>query len=572
MVTSGMGQIQAISALSCLLLLAGCARQPAPVRGQTQARKSDDGKQPCDQKAPEWEIDPKPLIGHDAGVARALGAGPERVIASAAVAEGDRVGGFISLEPGSCLLAFARGTEGIRDLDLLAYDDAGTPMAADQATDPKPAILLCPPHPRRVFVSGRVAAGHGFVAVAAQMIPVREALRAAKLFGARIASPDQVFAQAWPGLDALIAERRRALGGTWEDVRKAAVAVTPRAPVFVSASLPASRCLDVVVVPNEETANLEVVLSDETGRELARAANVGRVRTALICSPVDGELSVSVRPHDGHGVVAVILSRSEPGDEASLSERPEATRLGPMAPLDKVRERATATLSQAGFDAKVDLGAGTALTGQTSLITFDLPAGCSRIDVLSGAPVAGIRGALWDAKNELIGTTVGGEQAVLHACVAVAQKATLEIAGTGRPGPFVAELRKEKAPAPELLHHPMAACRLLARANAGGAIVSVPDLSDVHRVDLDETRRAQFDAPVAVGTCMQAIVASQPGASGLQLTAVDQATGGTLATTHGHTSASLRVCARHQAMKVRVFATVDHGRAEGVAARFVVKR
>ena len=493
MVSSRMRWTRSVLAAACLLSLAGCQREAShPVRGQTDVRKSGAaGKPPCEEKTQEWEIDPKPLIDHDAGVARALGAGPERVIAAAAVTEGDRMGGFVSLEPGSCLLAFARGTSGIRDLDLLAYDDAGTPMAADQATDPKPAILLCPPNPRRVFVSGRVASGHGFVAIAAQSVPIRESLRVAKLFGARIASPDQIFAQAWPGLDGLIAQRHRALGGTWEDVRKAAIAVTPRAPVFVSAPLPGSRCLDVIVVPNEETANLEVVLSDDSGRELARAANVGRERTALLCSPVDGEVTVSVRPHEGHGLVAVIISRSEPGDEAALSERPEATRIGPMTPIDKVRERVSSALSRAGFDAKVDLGSGTARTGQTSMIAFDLPAGCSRIDVLSGAPVVGIRGALWDSKNELIGTTDGGEQAVLHACVATAQKATLEIEGNGRPGPFVAELRTEKAPPPDLLHHPLAACRLLARANAGGTIVSVPDLADVHRVDLDESRRVQ---------------------------------------------------------------------------------
>ena len=90
----------------------------------------------------------------------------------------------------------------------------------------------------------------------------------------------------------------------------------------------------------------------------------------------------------------------------------------------------------------------------------------------------------------------------------------------------------------------------------------------MQRLDLDETRRAQFDVPAAVNTCLHVVAATSAGASGLRLTAVEESNGAALATAHGHTSALLRFCARHRALRVRVFATVEHGRAEGVAARY----
>ncbi len=555
-------------ALLCSAACAGC-HAPLPAPTPPSRPPSPTGSPPAVEVVPgSTAIDPGPLLDEDAGIARALGAGPVQPLASSAVSEGDRIGGFVSFEPGACILAFARATARIDDLDLLAYDDAGTPLAVDQATDPKPALVLCPPHPKRVYVSARVAAGHGFAAVGVQALPVRDAPRVAKLFGARLAPPDQAFAQPWPGLDAIIARRRSALGGTWEDLRKVAVSVTPRSPVYLSAPLPANRCLDVLVVPNEETANLEVVLTDDVGRELARAANIGRERTALLCSPVDGEVTVSVRPHDGHGLVAVVIARSSVGDQASLSVRPDATRLGPLDSLEKVRERASVALSRAGFAAKADVGTGSVEPGVNTSVSFDLPSGCSRLDVMSGAPVVGMRCALWSAKNDLVATSEGGEHVTLHGCSTTATRVSLELSSSGRAGPFVVESRAEKSPAPELLRHPLAASRLLGRANAGGTIVAVQDLYDVQRLDLDETRRAQFDVPAAVNTCLHVVAATSAGASGLRLTAVEESNGAALATAHGHTSALLRFCARHRALRVRVFATVEHGRAEGVAARY----
>jgi hypothetical protein len=558
-----------VSAASLALLCAAC-RQPSGGRTAVQARQRPT---PAAPTAPvvvqEPGIDPAPLLARDATTAMALGAGPLQVVAVAASMEGDRLGGFVSLARDTCMLAFARSTPGIDDLDIVVFDDAGTPLAADQATDPRPAVMLCPPHPARVYVTGRVAAGHGFVGLAVQAVPAASAAKLAAVFGARIAQKEEVFAQAWPGLDNLIARRRRALGGHWEELRKAAVSVHPRAPVYVSTPLPASRCLDVMVVPNEETANLEVTVSDETGRELARAPNVGKDRVALVCSPVETTLSVGVRPHDGHGLVAVVMSRSAAGDQSELSTRPDAVRASPMGPLDKVRDRISGPLSRAGYDAKTDLAAGNVEPGRAVAHVVDLQPGCTRIDVLAGAPASGVTALLWDGSNELIASGDGGEQLTLFGCVATAQKASLQITALGRPGPYAVELRREKAPPPDLMHHPLAASRALGRANAAGRITTMQSLNDVRRIDLDETRRVAMDATVAVGTCMNVVAATQPGASGITLSAQEEGSGAIVETSHGHTVTQLSVCARARAMKIKIHASVDAGKAEGVAVRFV---
>ena len=49
------------------------------------------------------------------------------------------------------------------------------------------------------------------------------------------------------------------LGGRWEDVRRLAMPVSPRAASRLSAALEPGRCLDVLVIPSEEVSSLEVV-------------------------------------------------------------------------------------------------------------------------------------------------------------------------------------------------------------------------------------------------------------------------------------------------------------------------
>ncbi|HTA90257.1 MAG TPA: hypothetical protein VK745_11795, partial [Polyangiaceae bacterium] len=93
---------------------------------------------------------------------------PEResqVVAVEAGVAGDRIATLVDLPATSCAVFIARGTDTIEDLDLLAYGEDGAVLGMDEGPDKTPALLVCPPHPARVYVAARVAAGHGLVAI-----------------------------------------------------------------------------------------------------------------------------------------------------------------------------------------------------------------------------------------------------------------------------------------------------------------------------------------------------------------------------------------------------------------------
>jgi hypothetical protein len=89
------------------------------------------------------------------------------------IAEGERVGGFIEIPQAECALAMARATPTIGDIDLFAYDDEGSVFSADDAADAKATLLVCPPHPRRLYLVARVVSGAGAVSVGVQSVPAR---------------------------------------------------------------------------------------------------------------------------------------------------------------------------------------------------------------------------------------------------------------------------------------------------------------------------------------------------------------------------------------------------------------
>jgi hypothetical protein len=86
---------------------------------------------------------------------------------------GDR---FRAIKFGDTCALVARGAESVEDIDLLAYGDDGTVLGSDEAPNKKPALLVCPPHPRRLFVVARVAAGHGLVGVGALRVSAYNAI------------------------------------------------------------------------------------------------------------------------------------------------------------------------------------------------------------------------------------------------------------------------------------------------------------------------------------------------------------------------------------------------------------
>jgi len=496
--------------------LSGCGVKPSA----TQAAKPA----PAALRVLPDRVDGRPLLAPTAARAVKAGAGPLAVLGADVVSEGDRIGAFVEIPDGECLLAFVRSSSTIGDVDLFAFDDEGSSFASDESPDADAAIVICPPHPRRLYVVAKVMAGSGILSVGVQPVPRAAEARVAAAVGARgRPGEDTGRLDAWPGLEAKIRAHRQAIGARWEDVRRVAVPLSPRAPTRVSASVDAGRCLDVLVSPSDEIGSLEVVAEDTAGRIIGRARDAGRDRALVMCSATTVPITITVRPRGTQGLAAITMGRSAVGAASEIEGRARVLHVTPTEPLAAARAALARGLSGGGYAAPRAVATGTAKVGARAVVPVDLPQGCARIDVIAGAPLSGLEAVLWDDKGARIAEGRGGAAATLFACGS-GGAARLDFEALESPGPFAVELRKDNAAPPALVAHPIAAGRLLARMNAGGDIATSAAATSAKVVALDDARLESGQFVVAPGTCAEVIVALDKGGSGVELRMVDAAT------------------------------------------------
>lgn len=496
-----------------LLAALGCGpAAPAP-------RGALDGAGPRALRVLPDRVDGGALLSNDAALASRAGAGPLRVVGVDLVSEGDRVGGFVEIPDGECMLAFARCSPTIGDVDLFAFEDDGSTFSTDEAPDARATILVCPPHPRRLYLAARVMSGAGAVSVGVQSVPAAEADRVARAVSARGRPGEESGRlESWPGLEAKIRAHRAAIGGRWDDVRRVALPVGARAPSRVSAQIEAGRCLDVLVSPSDEIASLEVVAEDAAGRIVARARERGQDRALILCSAVAAELSITVRARASQGLAAVILGRSPVGAEPEIAGAVPIARVTEARELTAARASHGRALDGRGFGApKTSTGA--ARLGSRTTLPIELPAGCARVDVIAGKPLADVLAELWSDRSELIGSGRGGALATLHAC-GPGGPARLDVEALGRPGPFAVEVRKDPAAPAPLVTHPVATARLLGRMGAADAAAGAA----AQVVALDAGRLWTLPFTVPATTCVEVIAAVGEGGNGIDLRLVDAST------------------------------------------------
>ncbi len=468
-------------------------------------------------------IDGRGRLAGDAARATAAGAGPLRVLGADVVAEGDRVGAFVEIPADECLLAFARPSSTLADVDLFAYDDDGGLFAADESPEPQAALLACPPHPRRLYVTARAMTGSGILAVGVQSVPRAAADAIARAMSVRgRPGEDSGRLDAWPGLETRIREHRASLGGRWEDVRRSALSVDPRAASRVSAAIEPGRCLDVLVIPSDEIPAVEVVVEDASARIIARSREQGRDRALVFCSLGPATISIAVRPRGMPGLAAVVLGRSSVGGEASIADATRVVHVSPTRDLDAARAALAAELSPLGYGAPRALAAGTARVGSRSAVAIDLPAGCARLDVIAGKPLVELAATLWDDRGTRIADGRTGASVPLFAC-GPGGAARLDLEAMESPGPFSIEVRADRVAPPVLVAHPVAAGRLLARLNAGGASADAAAAATAVVVGVEEGKLRSVPVPLVLGQCMEVIAALDSGAGGLDLRLADGA-------------------------------------------------
>ena len=531
--------MRAALVIALSLMAVGCRaapRAPPPVVGRAPV--------PAPRVTP-GQLDARILLGDMPLRAAHFGAGQVSIVASSQTVEGERVGAFVDVPLDMCLLAYARGSSSIDDIDVAAFADEGNPVAVDEAPDSHPTLLFCPPHEGRVYLAAHTASGEGLVALAAQLVPPDHAVEVGRAMGARGAAfAGTRPADAWPGLDDHVRAHRDALRGKWEDFRKVAVSLDSRAASFVGFPLEADQCTDAVIVPDDDVSLLEVEALDDAGRVIARAKEGARDRTLTVCSPMTISGSLSIRPHVGQGLAAVVLSRAKGEIARDLTQKPDVAWFSSTEPLDASRAGRNAELAKLGYAPPAIAPTGALALGKRSSVPLEVagPAGsCARIDVVGGAPLAMIDGAVWDDAGGLVTSGDGATSLTLFACRR--GKAHLDLEARGRPGPFAALVRTEAWHNPAFTARPLAAARMLARAASGPSRVLEGVPVNVRTLSLDAARLVAFEESIAAGKCLRVAVGAEGAGTGLDLRVFDHATNDELDRSHAERAVAVRACA-----------------------------
>jgi hypothetical protein len=464
------------------------------------------------------QLDARLLLGELTARASRLGAGAPSLVAAAPALDNGWVGGFVDVPRDACVLGYARGSASIDDVDVAIYSEDGTTLAVDEGRDVHPTVLICAPHPDRVYLTAHVVEGEGLVAVGAQLVPKDRAAIVARALGARgFAGQGPRAAEAWPGLDDAVRSHRAELGGAWQEFRRVALAVDARMATYAAFPLDADECVDAVVVPDDDVGLLDVEAFDEQGRVVARAREGTGTRTLTVCSPVPMAGTLAVRPHVGRGLAAIVLART-PGEVGrDLAAVPDVAWVTPALTVDKARSARDALLAKSGYDGAVTTTSGTLSLGRRSRLPLDLKglAGpCARIDVVGGAPLALLDASVWADSGALLASAEASSSLVLFVCARTS--ARLEIETRGRPGPFALTVRPERWKDAAFEAHPLAASRMLARAAAGPDALLDGKEQASRELVLDAERMTSWSEIVAAGRCLRATIGVQGDGAGVE--------------------------------------------------------
>jgi len=550
-------------------LLASAVTTACAPRGAANANDRASGP-PGTPKVTPGSLPTMPLLGDTPQKASRFGAGPVAIVASGPMAEGERLGAFVDVPADACLLAYARASASLEDIDLAAFAEEGNPVAVDEGPDPRPTLLVCPPHPSRVYVAAHAANGEGLCVVAAQIVSPIRAAELGRAVGARgsVAGGPRS-AEAWPGLEDAVRKHRASLGAAWEEQRRVAISVDTRAVSAVAFAIEEGGCTDALVVPDDDVAIVDVDVLDGEGRLVARAKDGGPARSVTVCSPIAMAGSLQVRPHVGRGLVAVVIGKTKKDSARDLATRADVAWVAPAQPLEATRAARNAALAKAGYPNAASAQNGQLQLGRRATVPVELaPGGCTRIDIVAGAPLALVDAAVWDDSGALLATGEGAGDATLFACGK--GKARVDLATRGRPGPYTVMTRAERWRDPAFTAHPLAAARMLGRAAAGPSTLHEGAAGAVRHVVLDAAHQWSQNTSIPAGQCVRLALGAEGEGTGLEARVFDVTNGEELDRSHGQNTASLRACAGASTKTVRIEARATAGKLDVVVGeRFV---
>ncbi len=501
--------VRAAFALSWLLAGA-CGRGPEPraVGTSPVASASAAEIQPTPPGSDEDLAFHAGLLQRESALTLAAGAEALAALGVEAGGEGDRLGRFVTTPRDGCLLVVGRGTRTIDDLDLLVYDDEGSLIAADEAPDAEPTLVLCGAPGRRLFAAVRVNQGKGVFALGVQSIHTTIAWRIGKALGAKDQGiPGAPPPEPWPGLDAKVAALRAGLGGTWREVGRRALPVDAKVAARTSFAVDDGKCLALLVVPSDDTSELDVELTDGRGAVLGRAEpRPPRDRVTFVCSALHDEVTVAVQPRYAEGVAAIVALT---GDEPPPDARRLRLEVYPRGSLADAVNALAARRTAEGYEAPRPSVRLEARVGARVSRPLQVPAGCARVDAVAGAPTAGVHLELWTIDGALLATGDGGGGASVHVC-GEAATLRLEIEARLRGGPVQLEVRAEDAPA----DLDVAGAHALTRLAATGR---PSPLRLARRVEIEADHESSTEIPLAAATCVDVAAGADKPSAGVEL-------------------------------------------------------
>lgn len=459
------------------------------------------------------------LMGDEVRAAREIGADEPGLALTGTGISGDSLGGFVDIAEGRCGLLLGRGTRGVQDVDVFVFDDDGTVLASDEAPARDASLLVCPARATRVYASTRLAAGFGLFGLTLQAIAPERAALLGDRFGVAPGRSSEAteLGSNWPGLDERLAEHRRRLGGRWETLRKVALPLDPRAYVNVSASVEANTCLDLYLTPSDDVAHLELEVLDASGRWLGSGDARGLDRHLMICSSEPREIAIRSRPHAGRGLAALVVSSSGSAEVGGGTARYD---IRPEGDLRSRLEAHDARLARLGYGRSTLLREGSLSTERRTSLSLTLAPGCSRLDVLTAAPLRSLRAWLWDTRGQLIADDVGGVDATLFAC-GPGTSARLDLDTASRGGAFALAVRHAPSAPRAAADSALAMGRLLALLDARRRLPSLDRLPEVQVAQVSDSELARVSLLIAAGRCLELSAALDRGVSGLEVRLLD---------------------------------------------------
>jgi hypothetical protein len=237
-----------------------------------------------------------------------------------------------------------------------------------------------------------------------------------------------------------------------------------------------------------------------------------------VCSPLKVAGTLSVRPHVGRGLAALVLARASGDASRDFSALPDVAWVAPTEPLEKARSARNALLAKSGYDAALTATSGTLTLGHRVSLPLDLKplaGACGRIDIVAGAPLALVDARVWSDAGTLLASADASSSLALFACAR--SGARLELETRGRPGPFAVTMRAERWRDAVFEAHPLAASRMLARAAVGPDALLDGKEGATRELVLDGERVTSWGENIAAGKCLRATVGGQGDGAGIEI-------------------------------------------------------